>query len=258
MAKLKAVLDTLDGLDEALQPLYAEGEDGRFYLDAEGVDDLPSVRGLVSTLRKFKEVAPDARTLKERMERLAEFEGLNPDEVKAALEKAREAEESKLAKKGEFEEVKAKLEKRHADELAKVRAEVEKRDGFIHRLLIENAISDAIEKANVLPQYREAVKALLHQRGPKVVQDGDDYRAIFETDMGEAAISTYVETWARSDEAAPFLPPSGKGGGGADPSGGGRGGGVPNPWKKESWNLTEQGRITKENPDLARRLKAAA
>lgn len=252
MSKLKAVLDTLDGLDEALQPLYTKGEDGRFYLDAEGVDDLPSVRGLKS---KRDELLEAQRKLREQ---LKAFDGLDPEAARKALEELENREADKLRDKGAFDELRAKIEKRHADELAKVRAEVEKRDGFIHRLLIENAISDAIEKANVLPQYREAVKALLRQRGPKVVQDGDDYRAIFETDMGEAAISTYVEAWARSDEAAPFLPPSGKGGGGADPNGGGRGGGVPNPWKKESWNLTEQGRITKENPDLARRLKAAA
>lgn len=31
-----------------------------------------------------------------------------------------------------------------------------------------------------------------------------------------------------------------------------------NPWKKETFNLTEQGRITKENPELARQLQAEA
>ncbi|MEP1076517.1 hypothetical protein NDI52_14035 [Leptolyngbya sp. PL-A3] len=31
-----------------------------------------------------------------------------------------------------------------------------------------------------------------------------------------------------------------------------------NPWKKETFNLTEQGRITRENPEEAKRLKAAA
>ena len=39
------------------------------------------------------------------------------------------------------------------------------------------------------------------------------------------------------------------------------GGGTPpatNPWKKESFNLTEQGRIYKENPTQARQLAAAA
>lgn len=33
---------------------------------------------------------------------------------------------------------------------------------------------------------------------------------------------------------------------------------VPNPWKKESFNLTKQGEITKKDPDLAAKLKAEA
>jgi len=33
---------------------------------------------------------------------------------------------------------------------------------------------------------------------------------------------------------------------------------VPNPWKKETWNLTKQGEITKNDPDLAAKLRAQA
>ena len=33
---------------------------------------------------------------------------------------------------------------------------------------------------------------------------------------------------------------------------------VPNPWKKESFNLTKQGEISKKDPDLAAKLKAEA
>lgn len=48
--------------------------------------------------------------------------------------------------------------------------------------------------------------------------------------------------------------------GGTPPGGGGQGGsgGQKNPWKKETYNLTEQGKILKENPDLAKQLIAAS
>lgn len=36
------------------------------------------------------------------------------------------------------------------------------------------------------------------------------------------------------------------------------GGGLKNPWSKEHFNLTEQGRILRENPELAKQLQAAA
>lgn len=38
----------------------------------------------------------------------------------------------------------------------------------------------------------------------------------------------------------------------------GGGGGHKNPWKKESFNLTEQGRILRDDPDLAKQLQASA
>ncbi|MGG1554991.1 phage scaffolding protein [Paenibacillus ferrarius] len=44
-----------------------------------------------------------------------------------------------------------------------------------------------------------------------------------------------------------------------DGSGGtGGGGGQVNPWKKDTFNLTEQGRLLREKPDLAKQLQAAA
>ncbi len=43
-----------------------------------------------------------------------------------------------------------------------------------------------------------------------------------------------------------------------NPAGGGKGGGVANPFAKETYNLTEQGKMLKENPEQARSMAAAA
>ena len=60
-------------------------------------------------------------------------------------------------------------------------------------------------------------------------------------------------------ESAPHLFKS-NGQGGYNPAAGGAGsaGGVANPWKKESFNLTEQDKILKTDQTLARQLAAAA
>lgn len=42
------------------------------------------------------------------------------------------------------------------------------------------------------------------------------------------------------------------------PAGGGGGSGQTNPWKKDTFNLTEQGRIIRDNPELARQMMAQA
>lgn len=67
-------------------------------------------------------------------------------------------------------------------------------------------------------------------------------------------------------EGKPFLFTDPKGGGpqfkGAKPAEGGApnpgGAGTKNPWSKEHFNLTEQGRLLREQPDLAKQLMAAA
>lgn len=43
-----------------------------------------------------------------------------------------------------------------------------------------------------------------------------------------------------------------------NPAGGGKGGGAANPFAKETYNLTEQGKLLKENPEQARALASAA
>src|SRR5436309_641385 len=60
---------------------------------------------------------------------------------------------------------------------------------------------------------------------------------------------------------APHLVESNAGGGAAGNGSGGAGGGnrsVKNPFRKETWNVTEQMKLQKSDPQLAARLKAAA
>ena len=71
-----------------------------------------------------------------------------------------------------------------------------------------------------------------------------------------------LEEWVDAQTSdAPHLFESNAGGGAAgNPAGGGTGSSrsAKNPFRKETWNLTEQMRLTKSDPGLAARLKAAA
>ena len=71
-----------------------------------------------------------------------------------------------------------------------------------------------------------------------------------------------LEEWVDAQVAdAPHLFESNAGGGAAgNPAGGGTGSGRSgkNPFRKETWNLTEQMKLQKSDPGLAARLKAAA
>jgi hypothetical protein len=69
-----------------------------------------------------------------------------------------------------------------------------------------------------------------------------------------------LDEWVEQQVAdAPHLFESNAGGGAASNGSGGVGNkSVKNPFRKESWNLTEQMRLTKSDPGLAARLRAAA
>jgi hypothetical protein len=57
---------------------------------------------------------------------------------------------------------------------------------------------------------------------------------------------------------APHLFEANAGGGAAGSGSRGAGGGVVNPFRKETWNLTEQTKLLMRDPGLAARLKASA
>jgi hypothetical protein len=69
-----------------------------------------------------------------------------------------------------------------------------------------------------------------------------------------------LDEWVEQQVAdAPHLFESNAGGGAASNGSGGVGNkSVKNPFRKETWNLTEQMRLMKSDPQLAARLKAAA
>jgi hypothetical protein len=69
-----------------------------------------------------------------------------------------------------------------------------------------------------------------------------------------------LDEWVEQQVAdAPHLFESNAGGGAASNGSGGVGNkSVKNPFRKESWNLTEQMKLQKTDPGLAARLKAAA
>lgn len=226
MAKIAAVVETLDDVPENLRELYVEA-DGKFRLDAEGVED---VSGLKSTLEKLK------RESKEAKDALKRYDGLDPEEYQRLKEAADTAEQTKLQTEGKWEEMKDRLTKAHQKESEKLTSELSKRDKFIERLTVENELTAAIAKAGIVDPARAGdVMRLMKEKGPQVVADGGVYLGM----LGDVSIAEYVESWAKTDEAASYLPASNAGGSGTPPGGKGGGGGGRKPYKE----MSEQDKI---------------
>ncbi len=79
MVAVKAVLEKLDEAPEKLRQFYVE-EDGKFFLNLEGLEDLPAVAPLQNACKRLEQQNRAARkqikALKERLAKWEEFERL--------------------------------------------------------------------------------------------------------------------------------------------------------------------------------------
>jgi hypothetical protein len=112
MAALKLNLDTLDGIEEALKPLYVE-KDGKFFLSVEGTED---TSGLKTALQKERR---DRAELEKKVKR---WEGLgkSDEEIAKLLKDTEDAERKKAEADGDH----AKILKQHQDKWAKTEADL--------------------------------------------------------------------------------------------------------------------------------------
>ena len=165
---LKALLETLDGVDDAVKPLYAE-RDGKFVLDVEGVDDHPEVANLRNAYGRTKAdkdaAKAEAATLKAR---IAELEKGAPDTAatQAKLTQLQEQLDAANAKAGEWQT---------------------KYTGVTR----DQALTAALQGAGVTnPTFLKAAQAML----AGMVKLGDDGSAYVETGMGPKVLGDFVKT----------------------------------------------------------------
>jgi hypothetical protein len=137
---------------------------------------------------------------------------------------------------GNSEELKAQIEQ--------LQAENQKAAEEWQAKMAQMQLNFAVDKALTAAKAKnpKAVKALLDMENVKL--DGDKL----------LGLDDQLKAIQQSD---PYLfGESGKVGSGTNPPGAGTG--EVNPWKKESWNLTQQGKILLEDPAKATRMKAEA
>jgi len=142
-------------------------------------------------------------------------------------------------KRVDAEGLKAEIEKLQGEN----KAAQEKHEADLKQVKIENAVEKALLGAKA--KNIKAVKALLDLTSAEL--DGDSIKGL------DKQIKSLQD-----DETSKFLfgeatitgtsPANGSGGAGT--------GGIKNPWAKETFNLTEQGRIMQENPELAKQLQS--
>jgi hypothetical protein len=238
----------------ALKNKYAKAEEipaelKSFYVERDGAWLLDSERNEELRLT-------NVAVMKERDALLKRFEGIDPDEVrKLAAEKARLEEEQRL-KDGKFQEVLADKLKAAVGPVA---AERDALNGRLSALLIDQAVVTEATKRGLRPTAIPDATARARATfklvgGVPQAYDGDKPRT-GKDGFSPLTLAEWVDALV-SD--APHLFEANAGGGAAGSGSRGAGSGVVNPFRKETWNLTEQTKLLMRDPGLAARLKASA
>lgn len=186
---LKTVIETTEGLDEAIAQLYTETEGG-FILDIEGIDDHPDVKGLKGAYAAEKAKREAFKEKEAALEaQIAELQKGKPDE--AAILKLRQELEAERDKfKGEAETYRNQLT----------------------AVTRDRQLSEALTAVGITePAFVKAATAML---GAQVKMDGD--KAVIDSDLGPVDLPTYLKRWTASEGAAFVQKPQGGGAKGGD------------------------------------------
>lgn len=229
---LAPVIESLDSLDEDLRELYVETEDGRFALELEGdITGHPATSSLENAFRKESERRKEqGKVLADAKARLEELEG---NDTGTSVESSDVV----------------------AAQIAASNAERDKYRLQTERLLLSHALDDALLVAGVLPAHLPAVRAL-HKSAFKIKEDDDELSVVVGEDDTDPV--EFMKEWAATDAGKLYVGAPHNGGGGARGSGSRPDHTGPNPWKRETRNMTKQAEIARDNPDLARRLAREA
>jgi len=208
--KLKAILDTLDGLDEALKGFYTE-KDGKFILNVEGFDP-NEAEVLRNTMRRAKDEKKAAeKELNDLKERFAGLpDDFSVDDYNASLDKGGGNIDQRLS------EQKDRLTTQFNTKMAESTAKLEAANKRANSLHSENALMTALTEANVAKPMINAVKSMFKDQ-IKVEYEGDE--AIVTIDS--LPVMDKIKAWAGTEEGKYFVAAAGNGGGGSGVGGSG-------------------------------------
>ncbi len=247
---LKTKFKTREEIPAELQPHYVE-QAGEWVLDHDGKAKIEEFRSANIALNQ------QVAEWKKR------FDGIDPDAVRQLAEDKRKLEEAQQLKAGEVDKVVAA---RLKTELDKVHAPVVAERDALHGRLTAIQIDQAVVTEATKRGLRPTALTDITSRARTTFKLVNGVPQAFEADgqtarTGKDGVSpmTLAEWVDALVSDAPHLFEANAGSGAAGSGGGAAGNrSVKNPFRKESFNLTEQMKLQKTDPQLAARLKAAA
>jgi hypothetical protein len=203
---LKTVIESTDGLDEALIPLYTE-TDGKFILQIEGVDAHPDVANLKSAYERVKADRETAKT--ERDQYKAKADGLPEDFDPEKWEKLKDGKPDEAAL--------VKLRQTFEAEIDDWKGKFTASQETARKNALDRDLTDALTGAGVTnPTFTKAARNMLAS-GVKIGEDGNPF---IDTDMGPMSLTDHVKRWTAGEGKDFVTAPKGGGSKGSGEGGG--------------------------------------
>ena len=266
---MKALVEKLDDVPEALREHYKEVKEKdsgatRYLLDVDTIDHLPGVKLLRNENGSWRTKLRDAEAAMKKYDALKD---MDVNDVIAKLDKYGELE---AAAAGNLDEkkiegivegrIKAKLSpiERERDQLKAANATLTTQVGEFtakeRQRLITDSVRAAATKLKMQPEaFEDAI--LLAERVMEVDEEG---KVIVKDKVGFTP-GIDAESWLNDMQSKkPHWWGPTQGGGARGSFGPGATGSGKNPWSHEHWNVTEQGKIMREDKKKAEQLATNA
>jgi hypothetical protein len=224
---LKAQLESLDGLPEALHEFY-EAKDGAFVLGVEGMlTEAEKDEELIGIVKSRDTLLAEKKNLS------LKFRDIDPEKYAALLAKEEELENAKLKNIGDWESKEKQLGEKFSKERATWDSDRDVMSGTINELMVKNVAMSELGLAKVIPNRTHLIMPWI-ERMVRVVRgdDGQYSTEIINQTTGEVRVSPksgsmspmsiaeLVEEMADSEEYGVCFESDGASGSGATGTGG--------------------------------------
>lgn len=247
---IKAIVETTEGLPEAIQELYQpiEGGEGfRLNVEPAGGYELQDVSGLKSALSKERGEADRLR------KEVSRFKDIDPDRAREAMTKLHDLEQidpeaaaDKIAQQ-KIEAATKQLLGKHKDEITAREERIKALQGNVEKLLVDQVATVALSEAKgsvklLLPHVQRSTR-VIEREGKFSVEVVDDDGNVKINGKGDPiTISELVAEMRASDEFGRAFEASGKSGAGMAQING-SGGGTATARSKGSWTGKKDDRL---------------